>query len=310
MVHPVTVVTKVDFFLSRIQCRRPCVGLGEDHGVGVGARRQPAYARPIVVVSRQAERRLFGRDALHRKFEGAAHPWCSRDRARRRHAVVLVIGHEGEEVGGLRQRGEIVGARPLMEVVEERPAGCLIAGEPGNHGDRQVETRRMKSVGAILRQGRQEVAVGPGDLLEVQLKPRVAVGLRLLDQVGGEGGAPGRVREDRMGNVRIDILVDDQRNDGNATGVGRVDHVAPRVARDGAVGIGVVPRRTQHIDLVQVREERRAAIIGVDVIHLDHPAGQYPGQRRRDGEFCARALAAPRPVCGLDPRINRDAGLV
>ena len=58
-----------------------------------------------------------------------------------------------------------------------------------------------------------------------------------------------------MSDVRIDILIDNQRNDGDPTGVRRIDHVPSRVTGDAAVGIRVVPRRTQHVDLVQVRQE-------------------------------------------------------
>ena len=113
-----------------------------------------------------------------------------------------------------------------------------------------------------------------------------------------------------MADIGIDILVDHQWNDGDPAGMGGVDDVPPRVASDGAVGIGVVPRGTQDIDLVQVCEERRAAVIGVDVVHLDHPAWQYAGQRRWHGEFGTGARPAPRTIGGLDTRVDRDASPV
>src|SRR3989440_9151939 len=99
----------------------------------------------------------------------------------------------------------------------------------------------MKGGRAVLRQRGQEVAVGPRDLLEVQLKPCVSVGLRFIDQVGGKGGAPRGIRQNRMGDVRIDVLVDDQRNNRDTTGVCRIDYVASRVTGDAAVTIRVVP---------------------------------------------------------------------
>src|SRR2546430_2089242 len=52
----------------------------------------------------------------------------------------------------------------------------------------------MKGGGAVLRQRRQKVAVGPPDLFEVELKPRISVGLCFIDQVGGKRGAPGGIR--------------------------------------------------------------------------------------------------------------------
>ena len=61
---------------------------------------------------------------------------------------------------------------------------------------------------------------------------------------------------------------------------------------------------------MQVGEEGGAAFIRIDVIHLDHPARQDSGQRRRDRELGTLALTAPRPIGGLDPGVDRDGGMV
>src|SRR5439155_20262468 len=137
-------------FFGRVERRRDAVLLRQNHRVLIGTRGQTANAGPIVIVGGQPERRLLRRHPLHRKFDGTAHPRRGGDSSGGYHAIVFVIGHEGQKVGGLRQRDEVVSARPLTEVVEQYPGSAIVAGQPGNDRDRKVQTGGMEGGGAIL----------------------------------------------------------------------------------------------------------------------------------------------------------------
>ena len=197
-----------------------------------------------------------------------------------------------------------------MEVVEEGTRRGVITGQPRNDGNREVETGGVEGAGAVPDERGQQIAVGPGNLLEVKLEAGIAVGLCFIDQVLRQRGAFGRIRQDGMPNARIDILIDDQRNDRDSAGVRRVDHIAPRIARDASISVGVVPRGAQHIDLVEMGKQGGVAVIRVDVIHLHHPSANDLGQGRRDHERELLILHAPGAVRRANAGVDRDDGAV
>src|SRR5205823_13169801 len=106
VMHPIGVVTEVHLILDWIKNGGRPMLLGQHHGIGVGARRQVADARPVVIVAWQAEGCLLRGHALHRELERLAHPRRSSDSAGPGDTVVLVVGHEGQKVSRLRQGGE------------------------------------------------------------------------------------------------------------------------------------------------------------------------------------------------------------
>ena len=164
----------------------------------------------------------------------------------------------------------------------------------------------MEGTGTVLDQRREQVAVGPGNLLEVELEASVAVSLGLVDEIAGQRRAPVWIGEDGVPDAGVNIFIDYQRNDGNPVRVGRIDHIAPRIARDAAIRIGVVPGGAEHVDLLQMREQRGPAIVRVDVIHLHHVAGRHLGDGRWNRECSGCGLPAERAIGGLHARIKRD----
>ena len=168
----------------------------------------------------------------------------------------------------------------------------------------------MEAGGAIPNLLGKQVPIGPQDLLEVELEPGVAIGLSLVDEVGAQDGAMIRVGQNGMTHVRINIFIDDQRNDGNLVRMGGVDDVPPRITCDAAVGVRVIPGGAEHVDLAQVRKQRGAAVVRVDVVHLDHATGHHLGQRRGDREAGALKLTAARSVRGIDAGVDHHHGMV
>src|SRR5207253_688237 len=112
---------------------------------------------------------------------------------------------------------------------------------PWNDRDGEVETGRMEGAGAILDQPREQVAIGPGNLLEVELEAGIAKGLCLLDKVAAQCGAKIGIGKDGMTDARINIFIDDQRDDGDSARMCGVDDVPPCITGDAAVGVCVVP---------------------------------------------------------------------
>src|SRR5438309_2172367 len=113
----------------------------------------------------------------------------------------------------------------------------------------------MESAGAILDQPREQVAIGPGNLLEVELEAGIAESLCLLNEGAAQRSATIGIGKDRMTDARINIFIDDQRDDGDSARMCGVDDIPPCITGDAAVSICVVPGGAEHIDLTQVGHE-------------------------------------------------------
>ena len=150
------------------------------------------------------------------------------------------------------------------------------AGTVGHGGDSELQAFFMQSGSSFCNQVREQIAVGPQHIFEVDLKAAVSVLLALAENRGDERASRRGCRE-KFVKFSLHHGCHD-RHDRHMVLRRRLQHKRIRAAPHESVAIDAIPGRYEDVDFIGVLGKR---LNGVRVVrHVEERLGLRGGQRR------------------------------
>jgi hypothetical protein len=168
---------------------------------------------------------------------------------------VLVVGHEAEKINSVRDGFEIESAAPVLINPGGESGFAGRAGRVGNGGDRELQVFLVKGVGSFADEIGESIAVGPVDILEVQLEADIAVVLTCADHGGKDLMTGGNIEEELVDVFLSKTGVDEEGHNGNMVLACGFKNQRIGAAGEETAGVEGIPGGNEDIDLVGVGQE-------------------------------------------------------